>query len=179
MESVAFVLKRSGKVIRKVETSPPFHLRNWKPLTIQPNKIHNNSRNDLSQRGLNSQQMIAETIYALKPLLHLTSVYRFGNNTWKPWLVSLLLDLVSLQLHKDDSALNNLTSREKLQLSRRYFSLLLYLLRSPFFDRYSRDRLFILLKCLGNRVPLANLICSPLIHYIPHWQKTYFYMWST
>lgn len=180
LESVAFILKRSGKVIRKVESSPPMHLRSWKPVNL-PKNVQNVQKIQKVDENLATKQIIAETLYALKPLIHLTSVYRFGNDTWKPWLISLLVDLTSLQIHKSSQNLNlsKLTPRQQLQLSRRYFSLLLYLLRSPFYDRHTRDRLLSFLMCCSKKLPIVGLICSPLAHYIPHWQKTYFYMWST
>lgn len=178
LDSVAFVLKRSGKVIRKVESSPPASMRNWKPLSM-PNTTEM-VENNIDPK-LVSRQMIAECLYALKPLIHLSSIYRFGNNTWKPWALSLLIDLASLQIHRSTFSPNmtKLTPRQKLMLSRRYFSLLLYLLRSPFYDRYTRDKLLSFLMGCSKKLPLVGLISSPLAHYIPHWQKTYFYMWST
>lgn len=178
LDSIAFVLKRSGKVIRKIESSPPLNLRNWKPLSI-PNCTEN-VEPKIHQK-LAARQLVAEMLYALKPLIHLSSIYRFGNNTWKPWALSLLIDLASLQIHKSAKYPNiiKLTPRQQLQLSRRYFSLLLYLLRSPFYDRHTRDRLMSFLRGCSEKLPLVGLICSPLAHYIPHWQQTYFYMWST
>lgn len=177
LESVAFVLKRSGKVIRKVESSPPVNLRNWKPISL-PN---NNEAEPTPEQALIRRQMIAETIYVLKPIAHLLSIFRFGNNTWKPWALSLLIDLASLHLHNtnEHGVKNVLSAKQQLQLSRRYFALLLYLLRSPFYDKYSKRRLHNFLIGCGQKVPLAHLICMPLAQYIPHWQKTYFYMWST
>lgn len=179
LDSVAFTLKRSGKVIRKIESSPPVTLRNWRPVTI-PNGVENTEQN-LSEQNLIQSQIIAETIYSLKPIAHLFSVYRFGNNTWKPWMVSLFIDLLSLHLHSSTQKTNmvKLSPKQQLQLSKRYFSLLLYLLRSPFYDHYTRQRLHNFLIGCGKKIPLAGLICTPLAHYIPHWQRMYFYMWSS
>lgn len=180
LESVAFVLKRSGKVIRKVESAPPINLRNWKPVGISNNNIENVE--EIPEQSLICRQIAAETVYALKPLAHLLSVYRFGDNTWKPWALSLMIDLISLHLHKISETSGDfvkLSPKQQLQISRRYFSLLLYLLKSPFYDKYTKERLNNFLLGFCQKIPLARLIAIPLAKYIPHWQRTYFYMWST
>lgn len=56
---------------------------------------------------------------------------------------------------------------------------MLYLIRSPFFNKYSKDKINNLLKGMGNNVPFASLICNQLIKYLPFYQSNYFYMWSS
>lgn len=72
-----------------------------------------------------------------------------------------------------------LSRKQRLELSRRSLSLLLYILRSPFYERYSGRKISSVLQTLSTKVPLARLICQPLQRYIPEWQAIYFYMWST
>lgn len=74
---------------------------------------------------------------------------------------------------------NCLSRDQGLQLSKRYLHLLLYLLRSPFYEKYSKDRLNSSLQSIGKSVPLAHVITTPLQQYIPFWQSNYFYMWSS
>ncbi|KAJ3631449.1 hypothetical protein MTP99_012578 [Tenebrio molitor] len=177
MDSVAFTLKGSGRVIRRVEASPPVHTRTWKPLQMQ--EACDNEQT--LEQALAGRQLIAETIYIVKPVAHLTSIACFGSNSWKPWIVSLLLDLTSLQLYASckGTKINSLTPKQKLQLSKRRVMLLMYLLRSPFYDKYSKDKVHALLMSLSRNVPFARLICKPLAQYLPFWQSNYFYMWST
>jgi peroxin-16 len=85
----------------------------------------------------------------------------------------------SLQLYKQKRKERGLSRRQRLELSRRTITLLLYLLRSPFYEQHSRDRLQALLHGLSASVPLARIICDPIAQYVPQWQDTYFYMWST
>lgn len=80
--TVTFSL-RSGRTIRKIGASPL--TRNWKPVE------HLLPSNTLVS-SLAGQQLAAETLYIVKPILHLFAVSCFGQNTWKPWVLSLLAD---------------------------------------------------------------------------------------
>ncbi|XP_023011936.2 peroxisomal biogenesis factor 16 [Leptinotarsa decemlineata] len=178
LNSVSFTLKRSGRVVRKVDSAPPLAIRNWKPLLKAPSFSCGN--NQTIEQSLAGRQLIAETIYISKPLVHLLSMACFGTETWKPWMIGLALDLTSLQLYRScrSKSINSLTPLQRLQLSRRTVILVLYLLRSPIYERYSKDKIDGFLKALS-KIPLAGLICTPLAQYLPFWQSTYFYMWST
>ncbi|KAJ8982975.1 hypothetical protein NQ317_001415 [Molorchus minor] len=175
-QTATFTLKRSGRVVRKVEASPPIGLRRWTPLE---NEIHENKEN--MEQVATSRQLMAETIYISKPIVHLASLACFGSTTWKPWLISLAVDLTSLHIYRSDNAstTRSLTPLQRIQVSKRIVALLLYLLRSPFYDRYSKDKINAILIALSNHVPLVGHICNPLQQYLPFWQSTYFYMWST
>ncbi|CAG9856578.1 unnamed protein product [Phyllotreta striolata] len=177
-ESITFTLKRSGRVVRKIDSSPPTIGRDWKPLPkpsfFQPEG--NQSINSI----LAKRMLIAETIYVIKPIAHLASLACFGTKTWRPWVISLALDVASLELYRSCTKKNkqSLTKQQRLQISKRTVLLLLYVLRSPMYDKHSKDRLHSFLMALSN-VPLAGLVCKPLAEYLPFWQSTYFYMWST
>lgn len=81
-----FTLKRSGKVIRKVEGAPPIHLRSWKPLAEEALHVQ-------SIPKIGTIFTLAESLYIFKPLLHLTCSSIVGMNTWKSYSLSLLLDI--------------------------------------------------------------------------------------
>lgn len=87
LQSVSFALKGSGRIIRKIDASPPMSLRNWKPISCLTIK-------EQEENALAGQQLIAETLYIIKPIMHLISSSCFGNNTWKPWLIALSVDVV-------------------------------------------------------------------------------------
>lgn len=72
-----------------------------------------------------------------------------------------------------------LSKKQKVELSKRCVALLLYLLRSPFYDKFSKNKIEFLINGISNNVPLTKAICKPILQYIPQWQSTYFYMWST
>lgn len=159
-------LNRSGRVIRKVEGAPPLHFRNWQSLQSESNT--NNKSRLLLQ---------AEAIYVAKPLLHLMSTGLFGTKSWKSYSVALALDIISIRLYYNKQHL--LTKEQKLELSRRSCSVLMFLLRSPFYEAVSKNRINSFIDGVASRIPFAKAICEPLKEYIPQWQDTYFYMWST
>lgn len=91
LDSISFTLKRTGRVVRKVESSPPLCARTWKPMDSLPNF---NCENDQGySRSVAIKQKIAETIFIIKPLIHLASMRYFGPTTWKQWMIPLVLDL--------------------------------------------------------------------------------------
>lgn len=114
----------------------------------------------------------------MKPLIHLTAFILKGKNNWIPWTTALALDLASIHLLTRETKRVTFTKEEKSELIRRRINLLLYLIRSPFYDNCSKDRIQSLLDGVSNRVPLARYIAQPIAKYLPHWQETYFYMWS-
>ncbi|XP_034246926.1 peroxisomal membrane protein PEX16 [Thrips palmi] len=175
--TIGFSLK-SGRIVRCVNSATPAHLRSWKPpafTATQPD-------GSVPDKVLDSNLLFAEAIYIMKPVLHLCSMMRFGPKAWRPYVLSLVLDVASLQMFRraDKAKIGSaLSPRQKMELSRREVALLLYLLRSPFYDKYSKRRIQKLLDAFSNNLPLVGYILRPLAQYIPHWQETYFYMWSS
>uniref|UniRef100_A0A8D9ERJ2 Peroxisomal membrane protein PEX16 n=1 Tax=Cacopsylla melanoneura TaxID=428564 RepID=A0A8D9ERJ2_9HEMI len=156
----------SGRVVRSVKNSPNVSQRDWKPLDkIIPMK-------ETTQQKL----FYTELLYILKPLIHLGSSYKYGLNTWRPYLTSLAIDVTCTSvLYQERTFLHK---PDKVESTRRMIQLLLYLLRSPFYERHSRLRLERLLLSLCD-YRLLKLVCNPLREYIPYWQSTYFYLWSS
>lgn len=181
--SFTFTLKRSGRVVRKVEGAPPVYLRNWKPATAAAAGSSSSAGNPSSDFGDNNIatdediNKIAELLYICKPLIHLGGVATFGYHSWKSWLLALATDLFSLRMYYTNRG--GLSKQQKVEVSRRCVGLLLYLMRSPFYNKFSDDKITSLLDALSRNIPLARTICNPLLEYIPQWQSTYFYMWST
>lgn len=99
----------------------------------------------------------------------------WGQRSWAPWLLSGVVDMTSLSLLSDRK---NLTRRERLELRRRTILLLYYLLRSPFYDRFSEAKILFLLQLLADHIPGVGLVARPLMDYLPSWQRIYFYSWG-
>lgn len=91
MGTVSFTLKRSGRVMRKADSSPPVSMRTWKPM------IESENEQDV-EKALVGRQLAAEVLYVAKPLVHLGAMGCFGEKAWKPWLISLAMDLARYKL---------------------------------------------------------------------------------
>lgn len=162
---------RSGRLVRSLSATPSGCNRSWK----LPNETFK-TKMAIQPTDLSSRRMLAESLYISRPLLHISSMFMFGQASWKPWLISCGVDVTSLALMGDSSELND---EERSELSRRTLLLLFYLLRSPFYDTYSKTRILGFLKFMTDTVPGVSLVFNPLLDYLPTWQKIYFYNWSS
>ncbi|XP_075160957.1 peroxisomal biogenesis factor 16 [Haematobia irritans] len=165
--SVTFKLKRSGRLIRKVEGAPPLQYRTFK----------------LEEEILSVQQqqhpkalLQAEYLYIAKPLIHLASMGLFGEKSWKQFMISLAVDVASIRMYHKNR--HQMSKEQQRILSHRCLNLCMYLMRSPCYDTFTQSRLNSLLNLLA-KIPIAKMLAGPLRDYIPHWQSMYFYMWST
>ncbi|XP_034933815.1 transmembrane protease serine 9-like [Chelonus insularis] len=176
IEKEGFVLKRSGKIIRSVNcNSGSIQSRIWTPLLpLDEELIFEPESPAVRQRII-----FAETLYILKPLIHLTTSLVRGNKDWLPWVTALSLDLINIHMITKESKHIQLSATEKEEMIRRRISLFLYILRSPFYDRCSKTKIYSLLNTATQTIPLARYITEPIAKYLPHWQQTYFYMWSS
>lgn len=162
---------RSGRRMRSLSTTPTGCSRSWKlPKETSVEKTA------IQPTDLSSRRLFAESLYISRPLLHISSMFLFGQLSWKPWLISCGVDVTSLALMGD---LSDLNAEEKSELSRRTLLLLFYLLRSPFYDNYSKMRILGFLKFMSDTIPGISFVLTPLLDYLPTWQKIYFYNWSS
>lgn len=165
-----FTLKRSGRIVRRIDGAPPVALRDWQPIKIKEDKYIDNT--------IEIKDLVnAELLHILKPIIHLAAMRVFGMKAWKQWVVALTLDLASFKLY--NRHMKELSYEQRLELSRRKLGLALYLLRSPMYNGYSKNVIESVLTSVSNKVPVMSLICSPIIQYLSHWQDIYFYMWAS
>lgn len=179
IESTTFKLKRTGRVLRTIESAPPRPQRTWLSPedNFQIKRILDKQKRTALPSELSDIQIVGEVLHIIRPVAHLTAIAGFGVNSWTPYLVSLGLDVTSLRLLSDPpTKLWNFN--ERIELSQRSFALLLYLLRSPFYDNYTKQRILSIMRFMSNHIPLFGRIIRPLIEYLPEWQKTYFYVWN-
>ncbi|XP_073900804.1 peroxisomal biogenesis factor 16 isoform X2 [Castor canadensis] len=128
----SYVGKRSNRVLRTLQNTPSLHSRHWGA----PQQQQEEEELNTPATPLGLQETIAESLYITRPLLHLLSLGLWGQRSWTPWLLSGVVDVTSLSLLSDRKGL---TRRERLELRRRTILLLYYLLRSPFYDRFSEE----------------------------------------
>ncbi|XP_024604575.1 peroxisomal biogenesis factor 16 isoform X2 [Neophocaena asiaeorientalis asiaeorientalis] len=170
----SYVGKRSKRVVRTLQDTPSLHSRHWgAPQQREGRQQHEEL--SITPTPLGLQETIAESLYIARPLLHLLSLGLWGQRSWTPWLLSGVVDVTSLSLLSERKGL---TRRERLELRRRTMLLLYYLLRSPFYDRFSEAKILFLLQLLADHVPGIGLVTRPLMDYLPTWQKIYFYSWG-
>lgn len=168
-----FVGQRSGRVVRPLGSAPSLQSRLW---GAPSQKRRRNSFNPASRpTHLNLQETIAESVYIGRPLVHLLCLGLCGKQSWKPWLVSGVLELSSFAVLSETKFQNGW---ERSEMRRRTFLLLYYLLRSPFYDKYSEQKILFLLRLLADHIPGIGLVARPLMDYLPTWQKIYFYNWG-
>ncbi|XP_032270937.1 peroxisomal biogenesis factor 16 isoform X6 [Halichoerus grypus] len=173
----SYVGKRSNRVVRTLQNTPSLHSRHWgaPPQQEGRRRQQHEELRVTPPTPLGLQETIAESLYIARPLLHLLSLGLWGQRSWTPWLLSGAVDVTSLSLLSDRKGLSR---RERLELRRRTILLLSYLLRSPFYDRFSEARILFLLQLLADHVPGIGLVARPLMDYLPTWQKIYFYSWG-
>ncbi|KAK7912651.1 hypothetical protein WMY93_012862 [Mugilogobius chulae] len=174
-EDSCFVGQRSGRVIRPMGSGASAQSRIWPPPQSKSRTRSPEEQLQIRSTDLNLNQITAEAVYVTRPLVHLLSLAVCGKKSWKPWILSAALELSSF------AVLNNTkfqTQWERAEMRRRSFLLLYYLLRSPFYDRYSEEKILFLLKLLSDYVPGVGYVARPLMDYLPSWQKIYFYNWG-
>lgn len=172
-------LKRSGRVMRTLDKAPPRSQRTWMLPTHDPHfrQMINRCKANAPPTALDDHQVLAEVLHTIRPVAHLGAMALFGELAWTPYVVSLGLDISSLKLlHEPHDKMWN--HNETVELGQRSFALLLYLLRSPFYDRVSKERILRTLSFLADKIPIFGRLIRPLVSYLPEWQKTYFYVWS-
>ncbi|KAJ1800190.1 hypothetical protein LPJ59_001279 [Coemansia sp. RSA 2399] len=118
-----------------------------------------------------------ELLFILRPVLYVLGIRKLGKRDWRPWALSLLVELVSRQMIRSDLRDSEATEPrtvERDELSRRKWLLMYYLLRSPFFDRFVESRMTRVADWCGNK-PLLSLVGALIRDYLPLWQQYYFY----
>lgn len=143
---------------------------------------------------LSDRQLYGEILHIARPVAHLLAMGTLGSKSWLPYLTSLTMDVSSLYLLRSPSPLAcqaritggseaatrryQFNLNERMELGQRASSLLLYLLRSPFFDEYTKEKALGGLACSSERIPLIGRFLATFFNYIPDWQQDYFRVWS-
>lgn len=171
-----FVGQRSGRVMRPLGDNPSLQTRMWGAPSQRRSRGRSlNEKLHSEPTPLGLQETIAESVFIARPLVHLLCLGLCGRKSWKPWLLSSALELSSFAALNDTKFQNRW---ERAEMRRRTFLLLYYLLRSPFYDKYSEEKIIFLLRLLADHIPGIGLVARPLMDYLPTWQKIYFYNWG-
>lgn len=103
----------------------------------------------------------AEVLHVLRPVVFSMGALTFSTKSWIPFMSALLTDVASRALL---GRMANLTVRQQQEVHRRCFLWSFYLLRSPFFERFTKIPLARLLSILG-RLPLFGVFFGTRLPY--------------
>ncbi|CAI9765208.1 unnamed protein product [Fraxinus pennsylvanica] len=136
----------------------------------------------LSEKGVpGGLFLMGEMMFVLRPLIYVLLIKKYGTRSWFPWLTSLTVDLISngiisyITILRQNSNEFRLSNLEKHELKRRKLLWALYLMRDPFFSKYTRLRLDSTQKVL-EPVPIVGLLTEKLVELIIGAQTRYTYM---
>ncbi|KAG2199389.1 hypothetical protein INT47_001571 [Mucor saturninus] len=119
-----------------------------------------------------------ELLYMTRPLVYVLSILRWGRRSWRPWIISLVIELLSqlavLKGYESAANRSNMMTLEKQEYSRRLKLIMLNLMRGAFYLRITRPRLERF--CNGaESKPIISMAAAVLRDYLPLWEKIYFY----
>ncbi|KAI8086573.1 peroxisome membrane protein [Halteromyces radiatus] len=126
---------------------------------------------------MSSLARFGEVAYILRPLIYVLGILVWGRRAWKPWFLSLVIDLMSIyaiQQSNGSDQHSNMMPLEKKEYHRRLKSLMFYILKGAFYSRITRPKLERLCNRLENK-PLVNMVSGVLRDYLVLWENIYFY----
>ncbi|KAJ3373945.1 Peroxisomal membrane protein pex16 [Kappamyces sp. JEL0680] len=125
-------------------------------------------------RGL---RLVGEYVYLARPLLYILAVQKYGVMSYKPWTLSLVLELLALAAHLDfqTGGLNpSMTALEKETLAGRYFYLAYYLVKNPLYSSFTKPRIGGFAHWTSTK-PIVHIIGSVLNDYSTLFETYHFY----
>nr|XP_019702434.1 peroxisome biogenesis protein 16 isoform X3 [Elaeis guineensis] len=123
-----------------------------------------------------------EALFILRPLIYVMFIRKYGIRSWTPWLISLAVDLTGMgvlsyatsQGSRSGDKFYQLSSSEKDEFKRRKLTWALYIMRDPFFAKYTKNRLEKTDKYLS-QVPFIGFLTAKLIELLEGAQTRYTY----
>ncbi|KAJ8272341.1 hypothetical protein COCON_G00112000 [Conger conger] len=101
-----FVGQRSGRVVRPLSGEPALHTRLWGAPRQERRRGRPQEDPHPASTPLGLQETIAESMFISRPLVHLLCLRLCGRKSWKPWLISALLEVTSFGLMSETKSLN-------------------------------------------------------------------------
>ncbi|XP_014522944.1 peroxisome biogenesis protein 16 [Vigna radiata var. radiata] len=138
----------------------------------------------LSERGLRGTLLfIGEVLFISRPLVYVLFIRKYGIRSWTPWFLSLAIDcignsflsIVTSSVVGGKEQVFHLSAPEKDEVKRRKLLFVLYLMRDPFFSKYTRQRLESTEKTL-EPIPVIGFLTAKLVELMIGAQTRYTYM---
>lgn len=115
-------------------------------------------------------EVMSEVIYIMRPVIHVASRIACESGSWKPFFLSIFIDIVSKLWAKK---FKPMTAGAE-EATRRMVKYLWYFVQSPFFDRYTIIPVKNIVNLLG-RLPLIGPLFSSIMDLGIAMQSLYFY----
>eukprot|EP00041_Stephanoeca_diplocostata_P031295 m.972768 g.972768 ORF g.972768 m.972768 type:complete len:374 (-) comp23930_c0_seq32:1654-2775(-) len=125
---------------------------------------------------LTPHRMVAELAYISRPIVYLTSASVWGRSSWSAWLLSLLTEAVGVWSLRGQQGFS---AAETEEVNRRRISLFLYLLRSPFYSKYTQGPLLALLGRIKKSLPWFSIFVDSIVHYLEYWHGLHMCTWAS
>ncbi|XP_063717229.1 peroxisomal membrane protein PEX16-like [Symsagittifera roscoffensis] len=187
-EHEILTMPRSKIRIRTIAGAAKEKTRTWKLNVDQKHPMERKTKKLSTSPGdepaLNTYQYAAEALYLSRPIMFLASRYISGGDSYKPWFVSFVTEMSSLILHdfglhvRKETCGQLASEGERKELKRRTTLMLLYMLRSPFYENICEQNLTAAFLVITSCIPGSYIILKPLMDYLPQWQKAYFNVWG-
>ncbi|XP_039031596.1 peroxisome biogenesis protein 16-like isoform X2 [Hibiscus syriacus] len=138
----------------------------------------------LSEKGVNGALFVlGEILFITRPLIYVFFIRRYGIRSWIPWFISLSVDFIGFGFlsHVTKSGTVereqkfHFSASEKDEVKRRKLLWALYLMREPFFGKYTRQKLEGTERLL-EPVPLIGTLTGKIVELIIGAQTRYTYM---
>ncbi|EGG21554.1 mitochondrial substrate carrier family protein [Cavenderia fasciculata] len=81
-------------------------------------------------------KVIGELLFIFRPLAYCVAHWKYGKKSWKPWILSLVMEGASKFFSEFGSNKEYLSDLESIELKRRRGLFIYYLLRNPFYDKF-------------------------------------------
>ncbi|CAG8515423.1 9632_t:CDS:2 [Acaulospora morrowiae] len=129
---------------------------------------------------LQSYGTLGELLYIIRPLLYVLALRKYGNRSWRPWLLSLSIELVTRIMEsyyykrRIPGGYRWSSSLEKEEKKRRIRQFFFYILRGPFYEQFTKPKINNFCHAVSNK-PILSLFGGILRDYQPLWENIYFY----
>ncbi|KAJ8247213.1 hypothetical protein COCON_G00234620, partial [Conger conger] len=99
-EDPVFVGQRSGRAMRPLGSAPSPHARLWG--VHRPEQMVATPKEELhpGPTPLGLLETVAESLYIGRPLVHLLCLGICGRKSWKPWLISGIIEVTRKYIHR-------------------------------------------------------------------------------
>ncbi|KAK2458134.1 hypothetical protein P8452_04822 [Trifolium repens] len=138
----------------------------------------------LSKKGFRGALfLIGEVLFIARPLIYVLFIRKYGIRSWTPWFLSLAIDsvsnsilsLVTTTVASENQKTIHTSALEKDEVKRRKLLFVLYLMRDPFFSKYTRRKLESTEKVLET-IPVIGFLTAKIVELTIGAQTRYTYM---